>query len=162
MDPAIAATPDLAARFDITLPSGFGYDFAGRVDEVGEGAARFTLGERVYGGVMETSQRPETVGTDKPSACHLEIAARASPAVRLISRRRPMGSATRALRTEACEITVAGFQRCGARLYRSKSSEVVNRAPSDVMATRVTPPKSTSSRLRRWAYSASPWTLNDR
>jgi NADPH:quinone reductase-like Zn-dependent oxidoreductase len=53
MDPAIAATPDLAARFDITLPSGFGYDFAGCVDEVGEGATGFTLGERVYGGVME-------------------------------------------------------------------------------------------------------------
>ena len=53
MDPAIAATPDLAARFDITLPSGFGYDFAGRVDEVGEGTTGFTLGERVYGGAME-------------------------------------------------------------------------------------------------------------
>lgn len=52
MDPAIAATPDLAARFDLTLPSGFGYDFAGRVDEVGEGATEFTVGERVYGGVM--------------------------------------------------------------------------------------------------------------
>ena len=53
MDPAFAATPDLAARFDITLPSGFGYDFAGSVDEVGEGAGGFTLGDRVYGGVME-------------------------------------------------------------------------------------------------------------
>jgi NADPH:quinone reductase-like Zn-dependent oxidoreductase len=52
MDPAIAATPDLAARFGITLPSGFGYDFAGRVDEVGEGVAGFTVGERVYGGAM--------------------------------------------------------------------------------------------------------------
>ncbi len=47
MDPAIAAMPDLAARFNITLPSGFGYDFAGRVDEVGEGATGFSLGERV-------------------------------------------------------------------------------------------------------------------
>jgi NADPH:quinone reductase-like Zn-dependent oxidoreductase len=53
MDPAIAAMPELAARFDITLPSGFGYDFAGYVDEVGEDVARFTLAERVYGGVME-------------------------------------------------------------------------------------------------------------
>lgn len=53
MDPAFAATPDLAARFNITLPSGFGYDFAGGVDEVGEGATGFTVGERVYGGVME-------------------------------------------------------------------------------------------------------------
>ena len=44
----------------------------------------------------------------------------------------------------------------------AKLLAVVNCAPSDVMATRVTPHKSTSSRLCRWAYPASPWTLNDR
>jgi NADPH:quinone reductase-like Zn-dependent oxidoreductase len=53
MDPAFAAMPELAARFNITLPSGFGYDFAGSVDEVGDGADGFTVGDRVYGGVME-------------------------------------------------------------------------------------------------------------
>ena len=53
MDPAFAAMPELAARFNITLPSGFGYDFAGAVDEVGEDASGFTVGDRVYGGVME-------------------------------------------------------------------------------------------------------------
>jgi NADPH:quinone reductase-like Zn-dependent oxidoreductase len=53
MDPAIAATPELAARFDITVPAGFGYDFAGVVDEIGDGASGFAEGERVYGGVME-------------------------------------------------------------------------------------------------------------
>jgi len=53
MDPAFAAMPELAARFNITLPSGFGYDFAGSVDEVGEDVGGFTLGDRVYGGVME-------------------------------------------------------------------------------------------------------------
>jgi NADPH:quinone reductase-like Zn-dependent oxidoreductase len=53
MDPAIAATPELAARFNITVPSGFGYDFAGVVDEVGDGASGFAVGERVYGGVLE-------------------------------------------------------------------------------------------------------------
>ena len=53
MDPAFAAMPELAARFNITLPSGFGYDFAGRVDEVGDGADGFNVGDRVYGGVME-------------------------------------------------------------------------------------------------------------
>jgi NADPH:quinone reductase-like Zn-dependent oxidoreductase len=47
MDPAFAAMPELAARFDITLPSGFGfgYDFAGRVDEIGEGISEFALGD---------------------------------------------------------------------------------------------------------------------
>jgi NADPH:quinone reductase-like Zn-dependent oxidoreductase len=53
MDPAFAAMPELAARFNITLPSGFGYDFAGSVDEVGDSADGFTVGDRVYGGVME-------------------------------------------------------------------------------------------------------------
>ena len=53
MDPAFAAMPGLAARFNLTLPCGFGYDFAGVVDEVGEGAREFRVGDRVYGGVME-------------------------------------------------------------------------------------------------------------
>ena len=53
MDPAFTAMPELAARFNITLPSGFGYDFAGRVDEVGDGADGYNVGDRVYGGVME-------------------------------------------------------------------------------------------------------------
>jgi NADPH:quinone reductase-like Zn-dependent oxidoreductase len=53
MDPAFAAMPELAACFNITLPSGFGYDFAGSVDEVGEDVGEFTVGDRVYGGVME-------------------------------------------------------------------------------------------------------------
>ena len=53
MDPAFAAMPELAARFNIALPSGFGYDFAGSVDEVGDSADGFTVGDRVYGGVME-------------------------------------------------------------------------------------------------------------
>jgi NADPH:quinone reductase-like Zn-dependent oxidoreductase len=69
MDPAIAAMPDLAARFNVTLPSGFGYDFAGCVDEVGEGTTGFTVGERVYGGVMERAAADFVVmETDASSA----------------------------------------------------------------------------------------------
>ena len=52
MDWGIAARPEAAARFGITLPSGFGYDFAGVVDEVGSGALGFAVGERVYGGAL--------------------------------------------------------------------------------------------------------------
>jgi len=52
MDWAIASRPEAAARFGITLPSGFGYDLAGVVDEVGDGAAGFAVGDRVYGGAL--------------------------------------------------------------------------------------------------------------
>ena len=68
MDPAFAAMPELAARFNITLPSGFGYDFAGSVDEVGDGAAGFTVGDRVYGGVMERAAADFVVMKTPPGA----------------------------------------------------------------------------------------------
>jgi NADPH:quinone reductase-like Zn-dependent oxidoreductase len=68
MDPAIAATPELAARFNITVPAGFGYDFAGVVDEVDDGASGFTVGERVYGGVMERAAADFVVVTTPPAA----------------------------------------------------------------------------------------------
>jgi NADPH:quinone reductase-like Zn-dependent oxidoreductase len=43
---------DLAAQFGIRLPSGFGYDFAGVIDEVGGRTDGFDVGDRVYGGAM--------------------------------------------------------------------------------------------------------------
>jgi NADPH:quinone reductase-like Zn-dependent oxidoreductase len=52
MDPGIASRPEAAAQFGITVPSGFGYDFAGVVDEAGDGAAGFAVGDRVYGGAL--------------------------------------------------------------------------------------------------------------
>lgn len=52
MDWLLASAPQIAAAFGITLPSGFGYDLAGVVDEVGEGADDFTVGDRVYGGAL--------------------------------------------------------------------------------------------------------------
>ncbi len=55
MDWLIPSRPEAAAQFGLTLPSGFGYDFAGVVDEVGEvaeGAAGFAVGDRVYGGAL--------------------------------------------------------------------------------------------------------------
>ncbi len=68
MDPAFAATPELAARFNLTLPSGFGYDFAGVVDEVGDGAHGFAEGARVYGGVLERAAADFVVVTTPPGA----------------------------------------------------------------------------------------------
>ena len=52
MDWLIPSRPEAAAQFGLTLPSGFGYDFAGVVDEAGEGAAGFARGDRVYGGAL--------------------------------------------------------------------------------------------------------------
>ena len=52
MDWVLASQPEVAEQFGITLPSGFGYDFAGVVDEVGDGATGFDVGDRVYGGAL--------------------------------------------------------------------------------------------------------------
>ncbi|MCO1656262.1 NADP-dependent oxidoreductase [Pseudonocardia humida] len=52
MDALLASTPEVATRFGRTLPSGFGYDFAGVVDEVGDGVSAYAVGERVYGGAL--------------------------------------------------------------------------------------------------------------
>ncbi|MET8995372.1 NADP-dependent oxidoreductase [Amycolatopsis sp. NPDC004169] len=51
MDWGIARHPEAAARFGISLPAGFGYDYAGVVDEAGPGAEH-AVGERVYGGAL--------------------------------------------------------------------------------------------------------------
>ncbi len=52
MDGAISSMPEVAAMFGVTVPSGFGYDFAGIVDEAGAGVVGFAVGDRVYGGAM--------------------------------------------------------------------------------------------------------------
>ncbi|MER8058029.1 MULTISPECIES: NADP-dependent oxidoreductase [unclassified Streptomyces] len=55
MDWQITTQPDMAARFGITLPAGFGSDFAGVVDEVGAEATGFAAGDRVYGAAIGRS-----------------------------------------------------------------------------------------------------------
>jgi NADPH:quinone reductase-like Zn-dependent oxidoreductase len=50
MDWGISSRPEAAARFGITAPSGFGFDFAGVVDELGDGVTGFAVGDRVHGG----------------------------------------------------------------------------------------------------------------
>jgi NADPH:quinone reductase-like Zn-dependent oxidoreductase len=52
MDWGISSLPGTAARFGTTVPSGFGSDFAGVVDEVGGGATGFAVGDRVHGGAL--------------------------------------------------------------------------------------------------------------
>ncbi len=52
MDWLLSSLPELAGQFGITVPSGFGSDFAGVVDEVGGGATGFAMGDRVYGSAL--------------------------------------------------------------------------------------------------------------
>jgi NADPH:quinone reductase-like Zn-dependent oxidoreductase len=49
MDWIFSSMPQMAQQFGITLPAGFGTDFAGTVDEVGEGVSGFAVGDRVLG-----------------------------------------------------------------------------------------------------------------
>jgi len=71
MDWAISSRPEVAARFGITVPSGFGYDFAGVIDEVGGGATRFAVGDRVYGGALGRAVADfVVVGTPADSLWH--------------------------------------------------------------------------------------------
>jgi len=67
MDWGIASAPEAAAMFGLTVPSGFGCDFAGVVDEVGAGAEGFVVGDRVYGGAMAKAAA-DFVVTKAPAA----------------------------------------------------------------------------------------------
>ncbi|MEY9861693.1 NADPH:quinone reductase-like Zn-dependent oxidoreductase [Catenulispora sp. GAS73] len=52
MDWIFSSMPQMAQQFGITLPSGFGTDFAGTIDETGPDVTAFTIGDRVYGGAV--------------------------------------------------------------------------------------------------------------
>lgn len=51
MDWKLVSSPGAAAAFGVSLPTGFGNDFAGSVDEVGDGVSGFAVGDRVFGGI---------------------------------------------------------------------------------------------------------------
>lgn len=52
MDWIMTSDADTAARFGLSLPSGFGTDYAGIVDQVGDGVTEFAVGDRVFGGAL--------------------------------------------------------------------------------------------------------------
>lgn len=52
MDWLIIGDEALGAAFGVRPPTGFGYDFAGVVDQVGEDVSGFAVGDRVFGGAM--------------------------------------------------------------------------------------------------------------
>ena len=52
MDWIITADADTAVRFGLSQPAGFGTDYAGVVDQVGDGVPGFAPGDRVFGGAL--------------------------------------------------------------------------------------------------------------
>jgi NADPH:quinone reductase-like Zn-dependent oxidoreductase len=52
MDWFMTSDADTAARFGLSLPSGFGTDYAGVVDQAGDGVTGFAVGDRVFGGAL--------------------------------------------------------------------------------------------------------------
>jgi NADPH:quinone reductase-like Zn-dependent oxidoreductase len=97
MDWIITADADTAARFGLSLPAGFGTDYAGVVDQVGAGVTGFAPGDRVFGGALSravadfvvveadgtaTSEAHHTPdGVDDRTAATLAIAGRTAAAV---------------------------------------------------------------------------------
>lgn len=52
MDWIMTADASTAARFGLSLPVGFGTDYAGVVDQVGAGASGYAVGDRVFGAAL--------------------------------------------------------------------------------------------------------------
>src|SRR5262249_21129745 len=52
MDWFMTSDDDTAARFGLSLPCGFGTDYAGVVDQGGDGGPEFAAGDRVFGGAL--------------------------------------------------------------------------------------------------------------
>src|SRR3954471_23480660 len=52
MDWFMTSDAATAARFGLSLPCGFGTDYAGVVDQVGDGVSEFVVGERIFGGAL--------------------------------------------------------------------------------------------------------------
>lgn len=92
VDSLVATVPQVAEMFGVSAPTGFGNDFAGVVDEVGEGVTGVAVGDRVFGGararavaehvvVAASDVFPTPDGLDDERAGALPIAGRTADAV---------------------------------------------------------------------------------
>src|SRR5579885_3154218 len=74
MDWFMLSDAETAARFGLSLPAGFGTDYAGVVDQVGDGVTGFAIGDRVYGGALSRAVADfvvvEAAGTIAAGAAH--------------------------------------------------------------------------------------------
>lgn len=61
MDWFMTSDAETAARFGLTLPSGFGTDYAGVVDEVGPDAKGYAVGDRVFGAAVSRAMADHVV-----------------------------------------------------------------------------------------------------
>lgn len=52
MDWVMTADAETAARYGLSLPTGFGTDFAGVIDQVGDDVTDFAVGDRVFGAAV--------------------------------------------------------------------------------------------------------------
>lgn len=52
MDWYMLSDAETAARFGLSLPAGFGTDYAGVVDQIGAGAAGYAVGDHVFGAAL--------------------------------------------------------------------------------------------------------------
>jgi len=97
MDWIMTADAETAARFGLSLPAGFGTDYAGVIDQVGDGVTDFAPGDRVFGGALSRAVADYVVvdasgevaanevhhtpdGVDDRTAATLSIAARTASA----------------------------------------------------------------------------------
>jgi len=58
MDWFMTSDAETASRFGLSLPAGFGTDYAGVVDQVGDGVTEFAVGDRVFGGAAGSECSP--------------------------------------------------------------------------------------------------------
>lgn len=93
VDWIVTSDEQTGAAFGVSLPAGFGSDFAGVVDEVGEGVTGFAVGDRVFGGAFGRAVADHAIidpardqihhtpeGLDDVTAGALDIAARTAEA----------------------------------------------------------------------------------
>ncbi len=64
MDWFMTSDADTAARFGLSVPCGFGTDYAGVVDEVGDDVTAFAVGDGVCGGALARAGAAHVVGDE--------------------------------------------------------------------------------------------------